>query len=187
LPKRQESVQIVEEKPIQHVYPVSEPFTGEYVATHRHHDFDSHPIHEHASVYHTSGRSDVKEEPVKEKGDLLGKLSSLFKKEHKEEYPTTVYEGPLSEVHRQRDLDHPFEVERTHRGFYDQLEQKQVKPAQVEEESSQIPAHQPAHYPAYYLHEGPTSETHRHSELIGEPLESHVSVYSPSKHKLEAE
>jgi hypothetical protein len=125
---------------------------------------------------------------VKEKSDLIGRLGSLFKRGHAhEDFPTTgVYEGPLSEINRQRDLEHPFEVEKYHDGFYDKLpkveEIRHVEPVQIEEDSGQIFAHKVKGYPEFYQHEGPFDSTTRQFELSGEPLEHHVQVYAPGKY-----
>jgi hypothetical protein len=50
-----------------------------------------------------------------------------------------VYSGPLESTHRQRDLEHLFEVEKYSEGFYERLEEKPVarlivsEPEHVEE------------------------------------------------------
>jgi hypothetical protein len=190
LPKRQESVQ-AESKPT--AYPSESEFAGEHLPTH-YNEVQATPLEHYVTTYH-SGRSDLKEaESTKDKSDLLGKLSSLFKRGHAHEnFPKSeLYAGPLESTHRHSDLDsHPIDhyVTVTHSGRSD--DQPKIvtevyraelqEPVQVEEDSGQIFAHQVKSYPEFYQHEGPISETHRHSDLDGEPLESHVTVYAPSK------
>jgi hypothetical protein len=73
----------------------------------------------------------VKEEPPKEKSDLLGKFSSLFKRGHAHlDFPVSErYEGPLESTHRQQDL-HPHDIQTYsnvyHPGVYEHLEEKPV-------------------------------------------------------------
>jgi hypothetical protein len=184
LPKHREPpVHAVEEKPVQHVYPTEAPYTGALSSIHRHYDPEHLPLEHHVTIYH-HGRSDIhekSEEPVKEKSDLLGKFSSLFKRGHAHlDQPTSeVYTGPLESTHRQLDLEHPFEVSKYHEGFYTHLPKHEEPKV---EEVVRVPEKHIAGYPEFYQHEGPTSETGRKFELYGEPLESHVQVYAPGKY-----
>jgi hypothetical protein len=88
-----------------HDYPqIEQVHEGEVLET-THQEAQHFPISEHSQVYH-SGRSD--EEPIKEKTSLFG---SLFKKDHKDEYPeTTKFEGQHDNMLKSQELDkHPIE------------------------------------------------------------------------------
>ncbi|KJH52423.1 hypothetical protein DICVIV_01400 [Dictyocaulus viviparus] len=177
-------------------YPVSEAYEGPLDYTQRISDIDGEPLTHHVTVYH-SGRSDEPTvKPDEAHIDLADaaktfgvKITGLFKKGAAHlDYPVSeAYEGPLDYTQRISDIDgEPL----THHVTVGRSDEPTVKPDEAHIDLADAAktfgvkitglfkkgaAH--LDYPVSEAYEGPLDYTQRISDIDGEPLTHHVTVY----------
>ncbi|CAJ0559185.1 unnamed protein product, partial [Mesorhabditis spiculigera] len=168
-------------------YPISEAFEGPIDSTHRHTDVEGLPLASHVQVYH-HGRSDVGEpshvvveekSEVAEKPTLADKFTGLFRKGPSHlDYPISeAFEGPIDSTHRHTDVEGlplASHVQVYHHGRSDVGEPSHVVVEEKSEVARQADTGRQVHCEAF---EGPIDSTHRHTDVEGLPLASHVQVY----------
>ncbi|KAK6726540.1 hypothetical protein RB195_004707 [Necator americanus] len=168
-------------------YPTSEPYEGPLEDTKKREDIESQPLHTIVTVYH-SGRSDVPQEPI----TRAVPVETVPTKDMYYDYPTTeVYEGPLDSTTRVTDIEGEpltYHVSVYHSGRSDEPAPKpeEEQPLDIAEAAKTLgekitglfkrgPAH--LDYPVSEIYEGPLDSTNRTTDIEGEPLTHHVSVY----------
>ncbi|KHJ92160.1 hypothetical protein OESDEN_07957 [Oesophagostomum dentatum] len=172
-------------------YPVSEVYEGPLDSTNRISDIEGEPISHHVSVYH-SGRSDEPAPKPEEEAKIdiadaaktFGdKITGLFKRRPTiPDYPTSEpYEGPLEDTRKREDIEsQPLQsiVTVYHSGRSDIPQEPVAPPAPTVAVVETVPAKDMYYdYPTTAVYEGPLDSTTRTSDIEGEPLTYHVSVY----------
>ncbi|KAI6225669.1 hypothetical protein M3Y95_00721500 [Aphelenchoides besseyi] len=173
-------------------YPtIHEPFDYQTDETKRLREFDGQPIEHHVSLYST-GRSDEIKSATPEPS-VASKLTSLFKKSDKKTesgYPTSeVYEGPVDETRRYRDIEHlPIHEHATvylQSGRSDEHRPTTTEEVQLVDVEEVVITTKPTvstDYPTIHEpFEYQSEETRRRSEMDGHPIEHHVSLYSSGR------
>ncbi|KAI6178796.1 hypothetical protein M3Y98_00540400 [Aphelenchoides besseyi] len=166
-------------------FPTSERYEGPVNETQRHRDIEHLPIHEHATVYLESGRSDDHKPTTEVQPTVVEEVIITTKPTVSTDYPPIhePFDYETDETRRRSEMDgHPIEH---HVSIYSSGRSDEPKQKSAESVTSKLSSlfkrgHAHESFPTSERYEGPVNETQRHRDIEHLPIHEHATVYLES-------